>query len=209
MKGWIGAIGPWVVAIVAIWGDKVRSWAFRPKLKIGLLDPRGEHAKQRISQIVEGKLQESEIETRWYHIRLTNESTARYPAAKETQVVLSRVEKPGPAGGPPQAIYEGALPLRWQHQETDPALRRTVGPEAVADLFFVNAKGFLYLTPIIIPYNFPGEHRGQTKLWVTLQARSVEVDSNALRVEIAWDGQWDRGEEEMAKHLQVTVPPLV
>jgi hypothetical protein len=33
--------------------------------------------------IVEGKLQESETDTRWYHIRLTNESKTRHPAAHE------------------------------------------------------------------------------------------------------------------------------
>jgi hypothetical protein len=102
-------------------------------------------------------------------------------------------------------IYQGTLPLRWQHQETDPALRRTIGPEAVADLFFVTENNILYLTPVISPNNFPGEHTGTTRLWVTVQARSVEVDSNVLRVEIAWDGQWDPGEEEMAKHLRVSV----
>jgi hypothetical protein len=34
----MGAFGPWVVAIVAIWGDRIRSWLFKPKLEIGLLD---------------------------------------------------------------------------------------------------------------------------------------------------------------------------
>ena len=198
---WIGAIGPWVVAIVAIWGEKIKSWLFTPNLRISLLDARGELIRGGV--LIEGQPQTHL--TRWYHIRLTNESRARFPAAHDARVMLVRVEKPGPADGPPQVIYQGALPLRWQHQETDPALRRTIGPEAVADLLFVSEHCIVNLTPLLIPNNLPANLTGEMKLWVTLQARSTEADSNVLRVEIAWDGQWDTGEEEMARHLVLRV----
>ncbi len=62
-------------------------------------------------------------------------------------------------------------------------------------------------TPIIEPNIFPLRHpviwpaKGPTTLSVTLAAVSIEGDSDKLRVEINWDGQWRHSDEEMAKHL--------
>jgi hypothetical protein len=38
---------------------------------------------------------------------------------------------------------------------------------------------------------------------VTLQAQAAEANSDAIRIKIAWDGEWKDGEAEMAKHLIV------
>ena len=100
----------------------------------------------------------------------------------------------------------------------DPTLTRTVGPERIADLLRVLEDGnlgaaslndrpagdpALELTAMIYPNNFPGRSTGPTQIWVTLQARSLEADSPPLRLGIAWDGHWDAGEAEMARHLQL------
>ena len=66
-------------------------------------------------------------------------------------------------------------------------------------------KPFLELHPLIIP-NDPANIRQRSaacKFSVTFQARGLEADSNQLSVQIAWDGQWEDGNEEMAQHLVV------
>jgi hypothetical protein len=70
-------------------------------------------------------------------------------------------------------------------------------------------------TPIIEPTNFPLRHpviwpaKGPTTLSVTLAAVSIEGDSDKLRVEINWDGQWRHSDEERAKHLVASARHLV
>jgi hypothetical protein len=115
---------------------------------------------------------------------------------------MTLVESPGP-DQLPQAVYSATLPLKWRNQEADPRPSRTIGADDFADLLYVNEGGSLYLTPMIIPNNFPLRHIGATMLWVTVQALSIEADSELLRLQIAWDGQWDLGEAEMTKHLKI------
>jgi hypothetical protein len=69
----------------------------------------------------------------------------------------------------------------------------------------------LSLSPIVLPFNLPnqGRYTVATRLWVTVQAQSTEATSEALRLEIAWDGQWDRGEAEMAQHLKLSLTNVV
>jgi len=49
----------------------------------------------------------------------------------------------------------------------------------------------------------------RVKCALTFQAVSLLVDSNRLRIEIAWDGQWADGKDEMARHLVITASPQV
>jgi hypothetical protein len=136
---------------------------------------------------------------------LSNERVGRFPAAHEARVLITQVENPGPDGRP-QVAFTGMLPLIWSHQEMWPAAR-TVGPPAIADLFYVSADRSLVITSVLTPFNFPnqGSFTQTARLWVTLQAQSTEGDSKPIRIEISWDGQWDRGEAEMAQHLQLSV----
>jgi hypothetical protein len=147
---------------------------------------------------------ERRIATRYYHIQLSNQRRYRFPAAHQAQIMIIRLEILGP-DQQPQGVWQQPLPLRWRYQETDPNTARTVGPAVEADLFYVTEKSSLHLAPMILPSNFPGSYETAVRLWVTLQARSLETESKPIRVQIAWDGQWERGEAEMAKHLLLCV----
>jgi hypothetical protein len=41
------------------------------------------------------------------------------------------------------------------------------------------------------------------KMAFTLQARSIEKDSNLLRVEVSWNGQWADDTDQMANYLVI------
>src|SRR5262249_18997560 len=115
---------------------------------------------------------------------------------------LTSIEIVGPDGRP-QLAAVGPLPLGWKFPMLHP-LNRTVGDDAIADLFFVlEGKPLEFVLPVV-PNNFPHLHEPPVKLWATVQARSIEGSSNPLRLEIAWNGRWELGEAEMAKNLQVS-----
>ena len=227
-----GVVGTWILAILALWGELIRSWLIPPKLRLELADPLGELVNQFAgwesesshsplsessglieSSVVSGSqsylllgstMKERRIAARYYHVRLSNQGRARFPSAHQAQVMITRLELEGP-DRQPQAIWQQPLPLKWRYQEVDPATTRTVGPDVEADLFYVTEHSSLQLTPMIQPNNFRSTYQTATKLWVTLQARSLETDSEPICVQIAWDGQWEAGEAEMARHLIVGI----
>jgi hypothetical protein len=194
-----GVIATWLVVILAIYGERIRSWLFRPALEVTLRNPRGELVPQiRWLEALQGRGRQ--IQARYYHVRVSNRR--RFSPAHEVRVVMTLVESPGP-DQLPQAVYSATLPLKWRNQEADPRPSRTIGADDFADLLYVNEEGALYLTPMITPNKFPLHHTGATMLWVTVQALSIEADSQPLRLQIAWDGQWDLGEAEMTNHLKI------
>jgi hypothetical protein len=201
-----GGTGTWAVAILAVWGGAIRSWLFKPTLRVDLLDPGGELIAQNEQRVENGQLRQRTVQTRYYHVKLSKSGRFRFPAAREAQVLITHVELPGP-DGLPQMAYSVPLPLIWQYAALHPT-SRTIGPDAIADLLYVREDDqSLRLTPMVFPNNFPGHHTTAARLWVTLQARSIEANSRSLRLEIAWDGQWDAGEAEMRRHLRVAVAP--
>jgi hypothetical protein len=199
----VGAVGNWAIAIVAVAGGWIGSRLLRARLCLEKNPefPRGEFIERPMTQ--DGHQQTRQ--ERWYHLRVSNGRAGRFPPANQTQVLIRRRETPGPDGRP-QVQFTGRLPLSWQHSQMWP-LARTVGPPAIADLLFVTEEPSLSLTPIAVPFNLPnqGRYTVATRFWVIVQAQSTEATSKALKVEIAWDGQWDRGEAEMAHHLKVCV----
>jgi hypothetical protein len=142
---------------------------------------------------------------RYYHLRLSNARRGGLAAAHEARVVMRAVEVESPDGSS-QVVFAGVLPLRWSHHEMWPEAR-TVGPPALADLLFVAEDSSLQITPIRMPYSFPnlGRFLGPTKLWITVQAQSVETESRPVRIEVVWDGQWDEDENIMANHLRISI----
>jgi hypothetical protein len=204
---WISAIealGTLAIAALAIWGDWFRWKLLSPRLRIELADPRGELIEQVRPILEAGEWRQETTEARYYHLRVSNDK--RFAVAHEAQAVMASIEREGP-NAQPQTVYTVALPLTWRNQrELDPRPTRNVGgiPHESA-LFFVRQDG-LFLTPMVVPNNLPSRYPSGSRvvLWVTVQARSLEADSEASRFQIAWDGIWERGEAEMSRHLVVT-----
>jgi len=180
--------GTLLTVAVALFGDLIRRRFFPPILRMQLLRKAGELTKFTSGEPV-----------RYYHLRVVNER--RWSPASDVQVFLTRVEEPGP-NGELQVTWLGEVPLRWRHQEVVP-LTRSIGPSADTDLCSVAPNDGLRLMPLIVPNSLEARRQRTCKLVTSLQARSIEGDSEVVRVEIAWDGAWEAGEAEMQRHLVV------
>jgi hypothetical protein len=192
------AIGTLGAVVVALFGGWLRARIAPPKLIIKLENERGVKAPS-ILTAPDGTTRESV--SRWYHVRTVNER--RWSPATQAQVFLLRLEEPD-AAGEYKMTWVGELPLRWRDQEIKP-LVRTIGYDADADLCSVVREKWVELHPLIAPIALNARRREPCNLIVSLQARSLEADSNLLRVKIAWDGKWADDAEEMAQHMVVTV----
>lgn len=141
---------------------------------------------------------------RYYHVRVSNEWRFISPA-RDVQVFLTRVEEPGP-GGTLQPTWVGQIPVTWRNPSISPVIR-TIGHEYDCDLCSVGENRWLSLSPLIIPFNLNVRRDAPCTMVVWLQAKSVQTDSPVCRIQLAWDGQWDPGENEMKRHLVLTELP--
>jgi hypothetical protein len=190
------AFGTLVLAVVAIWGDQIRARlaVFGPRL---VIEPLG------LSRIVR---QNNGKRARYYHLRIRNTRPGRFPPAHETRVFIIRVETEDAAGQPTLAFDE-RVQLTWAGQEVFTSLSRTIGPEEKANLLWVREDGWFQFETIGTPNHFPPSGIGRARFWVTVQARSNEMDSPSRRFSITWDGKWEDGDREIEKHLVVTPDP--
>ncbi|MGH8336784.1 MAG: hypothetical protein ACRETL_08215, partial [Gammaproteobacteria bacterium] len=118
ISNWIdlfGVIGTWLVAIVAVFGRQLTSFFVYPKLSVELADPGGELTNTLTGLLLRnaqspqvehrvpvsgdlryidlsGTITEQRVATRYYHVRLSNHGRNRFPAARQAQVVITRVE---------------------------------------------------------------------------------------------------------------------
>jgi hypothetical protein len=170
----VGTIG---AVIVALFGDWLRAVFAPPRLLIRLADPTGVIAQTELQ--VGG--QKFQTESRWYHVRVQN--LRRWSPAREVRLFLLRYEEPDSLGQL-QTKWTGAIPMKWRHQEIK-ELAPTLGPPDDADLCSVikvpAATGLphrLELHPLIRAISIPANWVSPCKFAVTLQARSLEVESN-------------------------------
>jgi hypothetical protein len=198
----VAALGTWAAVMVALFGDRVTSWLVRRSLEIELVSPKGELTEAvRTWTDESGQQQRRRAKTRYYYVRARNRR--RVPAAHGLQIMLMSLEIEGP-NQRPQIVGSGPLPLAWKYPELHP-LARTVGDDAVANLFFVlEGKPREFVLPLI-PNNFPHRHDPPLRLWATVQARAIEGNSPPLRLRIDWNDKWHDGEAEMANNLQIAV----
>jgi hypothetical protein len=207
IPAWIalfGVIGTWLIFVAAIWGERIRSWLFKPTLQIELVSPIGERTTEKIIWIESGQRRERERPARYYYLSVTN--PRRWPVANNVQIVITRLETPDPSGRP-QIAWEGEVPFQWQHPQLYP-LSRIVGPAARANFIVVaddteEPRKQLHLMLLVEPNNFKRSYYKETLLWLTVIARSNETDSFQHRFEIAWNGEWNPGDTEMSRHLKI------
>ncbi len=200
----IGATGTWIIALFAI-GDRligpklrVRHTGFsgdmalndigpgtKPRSRLALLRQLWGHSAARAPS---GR----SLNARYYFVRASN-SRRRFRTAHEVQLIITRIEKE--VGNVRQIIWDEIMPVSWVRQELYTILTRTVGPDASAAVFYVQADGVLGITPAHgpkgeVPRHFPVRHQGSVTLWVRLQAISIEADSSPVTLKITWDGKW-------------------
>ncbi len=197
------AIAMFLAVVVALFGDWIRARLFKPKLQLTLEKPRGVVADVGITSRdpEEGGVKVRKEAARYYHLRVSN--VRRWPPATQVGVHLLRIDQLGP-DGEFRPTWNGEIPLLWQHSEVMPAFR-TIGPAVNCALCSVVRGKWVGLHPLVMPQPFVDQYRAPANLRLQLQARSIERDSDHILIEIAWDGEWEDGEAEMARHMVVSV----
>jgi hypothetical protein len=192
----LSAIATLLAVIVALFGDRLR-YLFDPhKLRITLGNVEGSTAAIYVLDHVTNTatLQTPGI---WYHIRV--ETRARWRPVTEVYIFLLSIEVPD-AAGVFQRVEHEASALGWRNDPSTPP--KKVGYPAECDLCHVlKEPREMRIGPAI--NKGPILIRGSAKMRLTLKARGLEADSNTLRVEVSWDGQWSDDRAEMRRHLVV------
>lgn len=195
------AIATLATVLVALFGQAFRSKFFPPQLRLRIANATDEKAKVTL-RWVEGNTEHQRLEdARYYRIHVTN--ARRWSPANQVHVALLQVEEPS-ADGQFAVSWVGNVPLVWMHQPVLSVLR-TVGPAAQADLCSVVKGKWFQLHPLVPTSNIEVTRRSATRMILSVQARSNEVDSSVFRVAVSWDGQWHDGALEMQGHFSVKV----
>jgi len=191
---WAGSLGTIIVAILAIWGEQIRSIiGLGPKLVVKLHDPIGE--------VVPMMVNNRPVDyARWYHLRVRNKH--KWTKAANVRITIIALSKPAADGSYTAQTLSGPLQLMWRFSEFHP-LFSNVGPDDYCDLGNVSMNGDFKLTPIVFPGNFEGTLKANQKMKVVVQAVADNAESEPLTVEISWDGVWEDGDFEMSRHLVV------
>ena len=192
------ALATFGAVAVALFGEAFRGKYFPPVLKLELARETGEQTKLKTPFQTYGNVKHLVQDAQYFHVKVSN--SRRWSQATQVDVVLLGVERPD-AHGIFGMVWAGDVPLGWRHQQA-PA-PRTVGPTAFADLCSVVKGGGFRLHPVVAPNNLQVHHSGAVRMILHLQARSNEVDSNFLAVEVDWDGKWSDSKSEMVNHIKV------
>jgi hypothetical protein len=194
----MGILGTWVVGVLALFGDRIRAWWFRPKLHLELKSDVGSYSPQ-----IERDKNGTEVtrHARYYHLSVTNR--ARYPKAEDVQVLLLGVERINDdQERRPGDLY---VPLTLGWVSGIYPLARSIGSktEGVVDLLYVRDDVLRFL-PVVVPHNFQRDYSGKTHLRVSAVARGLDCESNVCRLTINWDGEWVRDDNAMKMHFRIS-----
>lgn len=192
LVGILGSLLTFMVVIVALWGERIRQWWTKPKLKISLADPQGSFTTRG-----DGK------KARYYSLDVINERHSS--PAKNVRILLTEITKQGPDGNWRPIVFSGPVHVTWKWPNITPAYT-TIGPDEMSTFGFVveDAKRFalqLYWCPNNLDPTFPPNE----PIRMRFKAVSDSAESNTLTVQVAWDGVWNEGSKEMQQHLIVKV----
>lgn len=199
------ALATFMAVLAALFLDWFRAKFFPPRLVLRLVNPRGTPP---VTAYVTTAGQPTAFQTvsRWYHLQVEN--SRRMSRATDTQVCLLAVGIPNAAG---QIVTRttGAIPLKIRHEGiVRPG--RIIGPSVEWDLCSVfrelqpNGPAVFELQTVVAPTDITIRTDRPFRMILTLQAQSIETDSDILRVELVWDGRWSDDGDQMANHLVIS-----
>jgi len=183
------AVGTLIVAIIAIWGNRIRSWWSGPKLKIYLHNPMGELTKLNDGTAV-----------RYYHLRVVN--GRKWSPAHNVRVLLTKIFQPAADGRWVDRSFSGPLQLTWQFPQFHVRFP-FIGPDDISDLGCIVEGQQFAITPYVVPNNFNGYVGPNQRIKVEVIAVADNGQSEPVLIEIAWDGNWSDDTAEMGRHLVV------
>jgi hypothetical protein len=192
------AFGTVAVAILAIWGDRIRNYLFGPLLELSLVNPLGDLTRH----------SSTGSKIYYHHIRLSNPK-GRIPA-RGVRVVVQGVSRRTPSGAFVQEPLVYPLQLVWTPMEQG-EVERTVVDQSTCDFGFLGQSDDRFQLALWLrPNNFRGHVGKDECLRFEIVATGQNVFSLKPTVfEVSWDGQWTENQEEMKRHLVIrTVPSM-
>lgn len=189
------AIGSLAVAVLAIWGERVRSWLAPAKL---LLEPHNFRGNSNILTS-DGKVV---ARVMYYHVKVVNKRP--WLPVRNCRVLLKGISRRGPDNLFHPFPIVVPSQFVWAPASFAPILA-TVTNESIIDLGFIIEgedafKPALYSTP----NNFDGYVKAGDAVRYELAIEADNFSSISYHVfEVAWDGQWESEPEKMEKHLRI------
>ncbi|WP_287125873.1 hypothetical protein [Desulfobacter sp.] len=122
----IGGISSFVTLLaigVAIWGERLRQWWIRPKLRISLSDAVGSLTKR-----ADGK------KGRYYSLNVINERLSS--PASNVRVLLTDIKKKGPDDCWRSINFSAPVHITWKWPNITPAYA-TIGPDEMATFGYI------------------------------------------------------------------------
>ena len=190
---WVSAIVGAIIAILAIWGEFIRSRLAGPRLAVALLNPDGEKTKWNGPGI-------TPTPTRFYHLRVKN--GRRWAPAKNVRVVITGLARAIADQSFATLPLSGPLQLEWQFSSMTPQYP-VIGPDHTCDLGHVESNVGFSLRTYVTPNNWQGAIAADQRMRVEIRALADNGESEGLFIEIAWDGVWSEDTVEMRRHLVV------
>ena len=184
------AVGTVGAVIVALFKEFLKP---RPDLRTKISDDSGYPVDTQSTD------SDHDIPTRYFHVKVKNHR--RKVIATGVQVYMTNIRKQV-ANLKYKSIWQGDIPMRWRYQENHPP-QRTIGPTIECDVCSVRQGHHVRLMPLISPPELKTEWDPKVNLVLTLQVRSVEIDTDKFHLLISWDGEWPDNEEQISNHIVV------
>lgn len=185
------------VAILAIWGERVRAWLAPPKLEIEVHNNlRGD------SNVLTTPSGQPVGNVMYYHLKIVNKRP--WLPVKNCRVLLVGMSRRGPDNIFHPVPLVVPSQLIWAPASFAPILT-TVTKEQIVDYGSIREDDDAYRPAL---YSTPNNFSGFVKTGEAVRfVLAIEADNySSLRYkvfEVAWDGGWDSEPEKMQNHLRV------
>ena len=182
------AFGTVLAVVVAIWRDAFQAWLAGPKLSVRLRHPEGHMTRA------------GETPVRYYQLEVSNGRA--WAPAKGVQVLLFDVLCQDPGDSWQSIMPTRPIPFSWSF-EAILGDRQEIGPEHLSDLLRVSEDGGAALCIRVTPHNLEWKPTSVRRARLVVGAVAEKAQSPRISIDFWWDGQWNVGTAEMARHLRL------
>ena len=178
-----------ILAVVAVWGERIRQWWARPRLRLLLDEPN-------LTPITG-----TDKKGWYYQLRVVNER--KTSPASNTQVRLTKVFKKGPDVSWQERHFSGPVQVLWRWPDQIPQYA-TIGADQHATFArLLKGADAVELCLYFTPNNLETRISAHEPTRLHFIAVSDSAESEEFVIEVAWDGQWEEGRSEMEAHMTI------
>lgn len=197
----LGSIGSILVAIIAIWGEWIRSMFLGPQLSLVPHNFRGNVTTATETDIRTGSIIRK-YTVIYYHLRVEN--SRRWAVAKNCRVLLREVYKREPNGEFRRLPLVVPLHYVWSPAEWSPALK-SVSDNEVLDFGSISEISNRFNPKFYVTSaNFEGYVKANEVIRYGLSIVADNFVSPNLQIfEVGWNGKFSENLDEMSRNLNI------